>query len=265
MSPTQQPYHFLMVDDSEVVQNRFCENLAFACHKYNMALMIVRGNKQGRFFITYDSVQSQNGIIPVEQGFNPNNLSKYNFILYTGYAPKLALPILNLPFFEKLTILSDISMPSDTEVGLVGMLEALSRRRIPVNLIFASSEYQNRNVIEGLINRGKAYFVEKGSQAWENLPFALVTRASTFTYQIIVGEDVGGKAQYAKAVPSPVVPPAYANKIDAIATQKSAAASLEDLVGTTGQKSTAVLTPVLTVEKATGRFGILAKLLGRKK
>jgi hypothetical protein len=266
MSPTQQPYHFLMVDDSEVVQNRFCESLAFACHKYNQAVLIIRGNKQGRFFITFDSLQPQNGVIPVEQGFNPNILSKYNFVLYTAYMPRLAMPIFNLPFFDKLTILSDISMPSDTEVGILGMMETLSRKRLPTNLIFASSEYQNRNIIEGLINKGKAYFVEKGTQAWENLPFALVTRANTFTYQVFIGEDIGGKAQYAKAIPSPVVPPTTNSKIDAITARKAVALSTEELLGT-GQKASAtgILDTVRIAKRVTGRLGLFGRLLGRKK
>lgn len=258
MSPTQQPYHFLMVDDSEVVQNRFCENLAFACHKYNHNLLIIRGNKQGRFFITYDSHQPQAGIVPVEQGFSPNNLGKYQFILYTAYMPRLALPILNLPYFDKLTIISDISMPSDTEVGIVGMMETLSRKRLPTNLIFASSEYQNRSVIEGLIKRQKAFFIEKGTQAWETLPFALVNHSSTFTYQIFAGDDIGGRAQYANAIPSPIVPVAAAPTAK-VTPQKIAAVGLDDLIGS----KTAVLEPAVAVKEK--RVGFFGRLLGRKK
>lgn len=64
--------------------------------------------------------------------------------------------------------------------------------RLPVNLLFMSSERQNRAIVEPLIALGKAYFVEKGGPAWESLAYALINRREQFAFVRIMHQDFGG-------------------------------------------------------------------------
>jgi hypothetical protein len=138
----------------------------------------------------YRIIQSgSSGLVEVDSTFVSNGSVTNPLLIYTANCPRNALPILNLPGFDHLIIVSDIMMPSDTEVGLFGMLQELANRHLSVSLIFASSEKQNRYYVEDVLQSGKAHFMEKGGQAWGELPFRLVENTKQFEYKIIVRGD----------------------------------------------------------------------------
>ena len=106
--------------------------------------------------------------------------------------PSTAVTLLDTLRPPNLTILCDISIPRDTTVGLPGLLERLAQLDLPVNLVFMSSERQNRAIIQTLITAQKAYFVEKGGAGWDALPHAIVHRSANFAYNHIQRADFGG-------------------------------------------------------------------------
>ncbi|MEI6043787.1 MAG: hypothetical protein WCS37_05290 [Chloroflexota bacterium] len=163
----------LIVDDSTQICSMLVTNIIKACNVSRRPYQIIQSGPLG--LVEVDSVSSESGGTPL--------------IIYTANCPRNALPILRLSGLDHLIIISDIMMPSDTEVGLLGMLQELSNHHLSVSLIFASSERQNRYYVEDVLQSGKAHFMEKGSQAWGELPFRLVEDTKQFQYKVIVRGD----------------------------------------------------------------------------
>lgn len=168
--------HILIIDDS----NQTCSSLVTG---------IVRGcADSGR---TCQIIQSGPfGLIEtVPMNFSRDVFDSNFVIVYTASSPRDALRVLRLPNLKRLTLICDIMMPNDTQVGLVGLLRELTELKLPVNLLFASGEGQNRQYVEELLKNRKAYFVEKGSVYWGDLPFALVQKSDLFRFQVVVRSD----------------------------------------------------------------------------
>ncbi|NWJ47874.1 MAG: hypothetical protein HXX08_18630 [Chloroflexi bacterium] len=167
--------HILIIDDSNQICSLLVSSIISQCAAVSRNVQVVQASALG-LLVTMPIVFSQDD--------SPDILT-----IYTANNPKSALPVLQLNTLSNLTIICDIMTPADTEVGLFGLLEDLTAKQVPVNLVFASSEGQNRYYVEQLIKQHKAFFVEKGSQAWMELPFALVHRRSMFQYKTIVRSD----------------------------------------------------------------------------
>ncbi|MEI7554822.1 hypothetical protein [Candidatus Chlorohelix sp.] len=167
--------HILIIDDSNQICSLLVSSIISQCAAVNRNVQVVQASALG-LLVTMPIVFSQDDTTDV-------------LTIYTANNPKSALPVLQLNSLSNLTIICDIMTPADTEVGLFGLLEDLTTKQVPVNLVFASSEGQNRYYVEQLIKQHKAFFVEKGSQAWLELPFALVHRRSMFQYKTIIRSD----------------------------------------------------------------------------
>ena len=166
--------HYLIIDDSEMIRTQFSRAISRICEENSYSYQIFEIGRQGQF-----SAQAQKDF--------DNTTEMY--YAYTAATYKQALKVLEMPDLNEMTLVCDLSIPSDTEVGVVGFLEALARLRLPVNLIFMSGDYQNRASIESLLKRGKAFFIEKGTAQWNSLPSALIKRVSSFQYQCVTVED----------------------------------------------------------------------------
>lgn len=160
--------YLLIVDDSHQIRAALVANIIKACHMVGRPYQLM----------TADQLQVAAGS---EQGRLLN--------IYTATSPSDALSVLSLAEVQRLIIISDIMMPRDSKVGLFGLLQDLAERRLPVHLIFASSEKQNRYYVEAVIQSGKASFTEKGGANWGQLPFWLVENTSTLDYKIILRSD----------------------------------------------------------------------------
>jgi hypothetical protein len=167
--------HILIIDDSNQICSLLVSNIISQCSTIGLTVNLVQSSPLG-MLVT----------MPVTF-FNSNNTD--SITIYTANSPKNALPVLRLHNLTNLTIVSDIMTPADTEVGLLGLLQTITEQQLNVNLVFCSSEGQNRYYVESLIKRGKAFFVEKGSEAWMELPRALVHRSEMFQYKIILKRD----------------------------------------------------------------------------
>ena len=225
-SPVRQSHHILIVDDSARLRYALADLIVAACISTGKPYRVFHCDKDGRF------TQSQESLTPSSL----NNIPSYDptkvdeFAIYTAPSPKHALFVINSPLFTKLTIICDVMMPSDTEVGLVGMLSAIARRKLPVNLVFASSDAQNRYVVAKLVDSGAAYFVIKAGGVWEELSRALVQRTDSFQFKVITSADyagIGGAASYAMGVTSNNFAPEPATPFTAVNwTSASAATSV---------------------------------------
>ncbi len=186
-------YYYLIIDDSEIIRVQLSRSIAAACAEVEANYHYYQVNRNG---------QLTEQIIPAA------NITEttLTYHVYTAPTCKLALKVLELPNMAEITLLSDMSIPGDTEIGLLGLLEALARRQLPVNLIFISSEYQNRVRVEPLLQKGKAYFIEKGTPTWDSLAQALVRQATNFKYQRLAFNDFSTAAR-------PTTNPASAEKI----------------------------------------------------
>lgn len=176
-------YHYLIVDDSEHIRTQFTKGIAAACSETGSPCRVSYINRAGKL------------VEEVSPTLNGEATSKPIYNVYTASTHKLGLGVVNLLQLEKLTILCDMQIPADTEVGIFGLLEGITRQRLAVNLIFMSSDYQNRATIELLLKKGKAYFIEKGSASWNSLPDALVQRAASFKFHPIALDDYATRSR----------------------------------------------------------------------
>ena len=186
-------FNYLIVDDSEIIRNQLSRSLASVCQE---------NRHQYRLFQVGRNAQLNRQPLPefptlTSEPNAPDTRPVYT--VYNAATYKLALRVLDIPDLKTLTVLCDLSIPADTEVGLLGFLEGLARRRLPVNLIFMSSDYQNRVNVEPLLKKGKAFFVEKGTPQWDNLPVALIERVTSFNYQHLTPDDYSTRTRSASA------------------------------------------------------------------
>ncbi len=190
-APVRQSHHILIIDDSARLRYALADLIVSACLATGKSYRVFHGDKDGRFVQSNESLNPSLLSAPIQsQVAESNRLDE--FAVYTAPSPKQALFVINSPLFTKLTIICDVMMPSDTEVGIVGMLEVLARRNLPVNLVFASSDAQNRVIISKLVDTGKAYFVVKAGGVWEQLSQALVNHTGGFQYKYITPADYAG-------------------------------------------------------------------------
>jgi len=160
--------YLLIVDDSNQIRSALVANIVKACQMVGRPYQLMNT----------EQVQATAG---TEQGRLLN--------IYTATSPSDALSVLGLAEVQRLVVVSDIMMPRDSKVGLFGLLQELAERRLPVHLIFASSEKQNRYYVEDVIQSGKASFTEKGGANWGQLPFWLVENTPLLDYKIIMRSD----------------------------------------------------------------------------
>ena len=185
-TPDLKEFNYLIVDDSELIRTQISRSLAKVCSDSHYVYQLFNVGRNGQLNTT-----------PLADfpDFEPDGTTQAIYKTYTAATYKLALRVLDKPDLQELTVLCDLSIPSDTEVGLLGFLEGLARRRLAVNLIFMSSDYQNRASIEALLKKGKAFFVEKGTAQWNNLPQALIHRVTSFNYQHLTPDDYSSRTR----------------------------------------------------------------------
>lgn len=192
---TRQTHHILIIDDSARLRQTLADLIVANCLATGKIFKVFHSDKDSKF--TQSNEVPSPGMLLLD-GISPMESSVIDeFTIYTAPSPKQALFVINSPVFSRLTIISDVMMPADTEVGLIGMLEAISRRNLPVNLVFASSDAQNSFVVAKLVESGKAYFLVKQGSAWEDLSKALVQRADGFRFKTITSLDFEGMQKIA--------------------------------------------------------------------
>lgn len=187
--------YLLVIDDSNQICSALVSGVVRACAEVGKTCQIIQSGPMG--FIR---------AMPMD--FSTNLTSQNDLTIYTANSCRNALPVLHLPTINRLTIICDVIMPNDRVVGLLGLLTELSMLGLPVNLLFASGEGQNRYCIEELLKNRKAYFIEKGTSAWAMLPMALVQRNDSFKYHRIVRADYdqGTLYHYNQRLPNAVAP-----------------------------------------------------------
>ncbi|HEX2912705.1 MAG TPA: hypothetical protein VH186_18005 [Chloroflexia bacterium] len=187
-SPVRQTHHILIIDDSARLRLALADMIAGNCLAAGKPYRVFHCDKDGKFV-----PGSENTCPVLKTGPVTNDPARLDeFAVYTAPSPKHALFVINSPIFTQLTIISDVMMPADTEVGLIGMLDAIAKRNLLVNLVFASSDAQNRFVVQKLVESNKAYFVVKSAKVWEELSQALVHRTASFQFKRINGADYSG-------------------------------------------------------------------------
>lgn len=180
---TQIINHVLIVDDSNRICSLLVTGIISSCLEAGYNCRIVQSGDLG----LVEALPFDYGVSGSTQ--LDNQPGRPIFQIYIANSPRYAVPILKLPNLGRLSIISDIMMPADTTVGLIGMLDELARLRLPVNLVFTSSEIQNRDYVVALLKSGKAFFLEKGSEVWSNLPNALVNQTNRFAFKTIELSD----------------------------------------------------------------------------
>jgi CheY-like chemotaxis protein len=191
----RQFHHILIIDDSARIRQTLADLIVANCLAAGKIYRVFHSDKEGKF--TQNNEISNPGMLLLD-GIGPLESSVIDeFVIYTAPSPKQALFVINSPLFTRLTIISDVMMPSDMDVGLIGMLEAIARRNLPVNLVFASSDAQNIFVVTKLVESGKAYFMVKQGSVWENLSKALVRRTDSFRFKTITPLDFEGMQKLA--------------------------------------------------------------------
>jgi hypothetical protein len=192
---TRQTHHILIIDDSARLRQTLADLIVANCLATGKIFKVFHSDKDGKF--TQSNEVPSPGMLLLDGLSRMESSVIDEFTIYTAPSPRQALFVINSPVFSRLTIISDVMMPADTEVGLIGMLEAIARRNLPVNLVFASSDSQNSFVVAKLVETGKAYFLVKQGSAWEDLSRALVQRADGFRFKTITSLDFEGMQKIA--------------------------------------------------------------------
>lgn len=195
---TRQFHHILIIDDSARLRQNLAELIVANCLAAGKIYRVFHSDKDGKF--TQSNELPNPGMLLLGDNGPAESQDMDEFAIYTAPSPKQALFVINSPLFSRLTIISDVMMPADTEVGLIGMLEAIVRRSLPVNLVFASTDAQNIFVVAKLVEAGKAYFLVKQGSAWEDLSRALVRRTDNFSFKTITSLDFEGMQKLAGLV-----------------------------------------------------------------
>ncbi|MBN9391029.1 MAG: hypothetical protein J0I20_23575 [Chloroflexi bacterium] len=216
---TRQTHHILIIDDSARLRQTLADLIVANCLASGKIFKVFHSDKDGKF--TQSNEVPTPGMLLLD-GLSPMESSVIDeFTVYTAPSPRQALFVINSPVFSRLTIISDVMMPADSEVGLIGMLEAIARRKLPVNLLFASSDAQNFQVVAKLVETGKAYFLVKQGSVWEDLSKALVQRAESFQFKTITSLDFEGMQKFAGITMRAVVPPIVATDATKQASEES--------------------------------------------
>ena len=175
---SRQSHQILIIDDNVQLRSLLARHILLSCnnHAYSSALYHLGERSEPR--LTYYA----NPLRPEQ--FEPGTTSP-EFMIYEAGSPRHALQWLEKAGIKRLTIISDVMMPVDTEVGLPGLLTGLQIMQVAVNLIFMSSEPQNINQVQILLNDRRAFFLIKGSDSWSRLPDAIVKGVNNFNYQLL--------------------------------------------------------------------------------
>ena len=196
----QPRYHILIIDDSIQLRTLLARHIMLSCNSYQRSCAIYRLGERAEPRLTYfynpadPSETEPNGLLP-------------DFTVYEAASPRHALNWLQQTRPTRLTIISDVMMPVDTEVGLPGLLTGLNHLQIAVNLVFISSEPQNIKHVQTLLNNQRAFFLIKGSEAWNRLPQAIVEGAERFNYQLLPRQAYSNPAIFPEATPPVEIKP----------------------------------------------------------
>ncbi len=168
-----EPHYILLIDDNVQLRSLLARYIMLNCHTAQQSCSIYHLGERAEPRLTYHQ--------PVEtpEGFQ----RPLDFVVYEAISPRHALNWIKQDNVKRLTIISDIAMPLDTEIGLPGLIYHLHTLQVAVNLVFYSVEPNNRAIVEAMLGNKQAYFLIKGSPAWQHLPTALVQGASRFNYQ----------------------------------------------------------------------------------
>lgn len=193
-------FHYLIIDDSQIIRVQLARSIARVCYETGLNYRLYQLNRSGEL------LEATHYVMPPDAQAQPTVGPRYRVYVASSY--KLALQIITNPVFKHLTVMCDLSVPGDTEVGLFGFLEAITQRQLPVNVVFISCDHQNRVAIEPLLEKGKAFFIEKGTVSWTMLPQALVQGVEHFNYQRLTYDDYTARSTLPAHNPA-IIRPAY--------------------------------------------------------
>jgi CheY-like chemotaxis protein len=177
--------YILIIEDNSRLRSVLARYVMLHCEAQNLSCALYHIGMEGRPRLNY--YQHSDG-----SAKSRSEVLIPDFAVYEADSPRRALAWLKETSARKLTIISDVMMPSDTQVGLPGLVETLRQMQIAVNLIFVSSEAQNQHYVQSLVGLQPVLFLEKGSTAWRKLPAALVQESHRFTYQPIMRFNTPG-------------------------------------------------------------------------
>jgi CheY-like chemotaxis protein len=190
----QQTRSILIIDDNGQLRASLARYIMLSCHAQRKSCAIYRIGERAEPLLNYFSNPAN------ESEFEPTTAP--DFAVFETATPRQALNWISQSGLRCLTIISDVMMPVDTEVGLPGMLSALSDLQIGVNLVFMSSEPQNIEHVQNMLQGQQAYFLIKGSESWNKLPDALIKSAHRFVYRVVPKLDYSNSAIF-KPAPMP--------------------------------------------------------------
>jgi len=177
-SVSRRTRHILLIDDNAQLRAILSRQILLSCTNFNRSCAIYHLGERCEPRLTYFQ-HAEDNIQITETGVEPD------FALYEAASPRHALMWLEQANLSRLTIISDVMMPVDTEVGLPGLINGLHDLKIAVNLVFVSSESQNKALVQSLLTDRQIFFLIKGSEAWTRLPDALIQGADRFHYQLL--------------------------------------------------------------------------------
>lgn len=176
---SQSTHHILIIDDNGQLRSLLARHVMLSCSNRKASCAIYRIGERSDPQMTFFN----NPLDPDQQ--EPSEKSPADFKIYEAASPRHALFWLSRAKLKQLIVVSDVMMPVDTEVGLPGLLSGLNQLEVAVSIIFISSEPQSKKHVLTLMNGQQAYFLVKGSEAYNQLPDALIKGANRFAYKVL--------------------------------------------------------------------------------
>lgn len=171
----------LLLDDSVRLTSMMARYILLTCSDYGRSCALYHLGPAAQPRLTYYESGSASG--------KRNNRNSLDFAVFVAATPRHALLWLEETRPVTLTLVTDVLLQGDTQIGMVGVVDRLCELEIPTQLIFISGDGQNQALVKPLLDQRRASFVVKGSQEWSFLPRRLAENASRSNYHIIRDYD----------------------------------------------------------------------------
>lgn len=206
---TRQTNYILIVEDNSRLRSVMARYIMIHCEAAQQSCALYHIGTQGQARLNY--FQHSDAAAPSQ-----SEVLVPDFAVFEADSPRRALAWLKETPVKQLTIISDVMMPSDTQVGLPGMIEGLRQLQVAVNLIFVSSDPQNQVYVQSMLGYfQQVLFLVKGSTGWRRLPAALVQQGNRFNYQPLARSASAAAAleRETRATQRPAVRPAEVKNV----------------------------------------------------
>ncbi len=194
----------LLLDDNIRLSSMIARYVLLSCNEYGRSCALYHLGSATQPKLTYYS----SGLSEDTNRRRTTQQDGVDFAVFVAATPRHAVTWLESIHPRGLTVVADVKLKGDIDIGLVSFIDEVADLEIPAYFVFVSDAPQNQNLIKPFIDQRKGSFVTKGGFDWTALPRRLVENAGRITYNLVDENDYRLLANYAPLgnVATPVLP-----------------------------------------------------------